>query len=402
MQVVDRIAEFQDGGETEVTNDSYIRDRTKDEGYGKTWSSGGLSYPEGTKIGEGPGSPYLPIIEGSGQYNFLDADYSDSDSCIPGLNGQCMFTNSRRWAATFYKDAGYSTPESALQLFTSSSSGFGAWNFPDLFKKRFEDKGLGQTIWDNSKSEDISKIYDKLHGGEFITFESDNYPNYKNQTDPSFNKNDKVTHIGMIVGKTPDGIPIVEHSYETSAGKKVSLRQPINAVSTLQGDTVYTPSGIFQVKGVGLGKDIEVPDPLANTNFSERFNQTVQELEQAKKLTGVPSSDNTETDQSYTFKAPARFANLQDLDLYLNNMSKDLKSRLKGMGTYKYNSDINIFTVPKGYEDQLIAEDFYVWSEKNQKRIDRIDRKENRKKQKQETKLNTVPRKREGGLIYKR
>ena len=382
---------------------AWLRDRTQDEGYGTSALRTGLSYDPNTIIGIQGGNLNLPVLELSDGYYSFPGEVSST--CFKGK--QCMGTTSRRYAATFYDKWGFDSPGDMLGLFQSSNNALGAWNLKDLMLQR----GTGDVVWERSgsgafsSSEELGDLASTLQVGDMITFTRTDGTMKSMEDHPGFEEEAGVTHVGMVVGQTADGTPIVEHSWANKSNQHFTRRESLD---TIKG---YIPSSILRPNFGDRPADVKNPRMVSRRplgTITPRTNQAISPAEAA-----APTGNES-------VNVPGNFGSLQELDDFLrNDLPMETAVRLKRMGVYEgANEDVNIFHVPEdqamslldNYLSQNASEDDMVdVDHKAQRKENREEKKASRQRRREAKKMarfdgveHDVPSNRLGGLIYKK
>ena len=405
MRVTDNVLKMGNGG------NPWEDRKITDEGYGTSLETSGYVYGEDTNW-EGTGiNKHLPIIniQGNGDYNIGTGDWlqSGESECTPGSGQhQCQGTMARRISASFGGMEGYGLASEILSDFQPNrefvntaikeggfegafgdyAGNYGAWHLKSLLNKT----GKGSIMWENSDNagfdyNSIKEVTGDLRIGDIVTLRRKSGKNPHSESNmPGYNMEEGVTHIGAVVGQTADGIPIIEHSWSNKGVGHRTKREPLNNMS------LHAPASIIRYNK--KGESGYTPSVTATENSLDGVN-----LPEYEALTGI--------------YAPAKFENIADFDMYLNDLGDDLRSRLSNISTYTSEGrDFNVVDLTdSGYN--FINENTTVWekpqTDKEIKQADRMQRKEDRKAKRaanqarrEEVETQDTPTFRRGGLLY--
>lgn len=407
-------------------------ERQKDDSYAKDDLSYPLIYGPDVTVGTDYNSN-LPVLTSDqlGYYNLDEA--SPGSSCASGFAGkQCTGTALRRIGATFANDErspwdimntlrpdkeymeSWLTDPKIQQLIEEDNASltgnkipkvpekdssiedkletymtrFGAWHLKDIV----EQNG-GKVLWSrndiNNNEFDLDSIKDvggNLKVGDIITLaRKDGTADYNQYKIYGYNNEDNVTHVGIVVGQTEDGTPVIEHSWDANGIHKTK-REPINQMS------LHIPSSILRAPAL--------IEDLQQDTESKSGNPDPSDLELDEEE-AIASEDNALTKRLNAIRLPAKFDSIKSFHSYMNVLDPEVKSRLKNASVYtsKGGNKYAMYELPTDhllYGSNFLSDKSTIWAPTAEEVISKKSDREARRIKKD------TPKVRHGGLIYKK
>jgi len=265
----------------------------------------------------------------------------------------------------------------------------GAWFLKDIVLKNKGTEIWSRKDWgagsDIKTGGSLHSIYKDLRVGDMVTMRraDGTDPYAKNYRTPGYTHEEGVTHSGIIIGTTSDGIPLIMHSWKDKNGGKADGKVKVERMDSLSNNVI---SSILRHSGVSE-KEIKKEEPGAVDGDDIVEEPTVVEEK--------PKYSTTK------FSMPGSFDNMASFMEYFNSDKldkEDIRGRLNvETGNFKGGDAYNIYDLT----------DIDIKSWKDVKRtVETIEKEKkrgfklfNRKKKKETSKLNSGGR---IGLYIKR
>jgi hypothetical protein len=221
----------------------------------------GNSLPKSTNLGG-----YLPSLKLN--------DQNRIENCVPGKG--CSYNTSTK-LSTLFKGL-----EKDFEDFKSND----LWTEDAWFNRDFQEKNGGKVVYSTDERGGPSKMkglpkeyYDKLQVGDYVHLDRTGSSYDEKKSDKGI-KNERVEHIGFIIGKDEDGTPLVWHGSEKG---KAYIQRVDEDINLGEGSFSYQVASIVRnPKLVGVDKNA-----LAKLSGTDYYKEVDQDLKLNDKASGL-------------------------------------------------------------------------------------------------------------------